>query len=200
MPSPPDGYGNQDIILDLGWSGGDPDGDSVTYDVYLEGFDVTPDLLVSEGQSVTSYRTDTLSTSSSYYWQIRATDQHGLTTVGPVWAFTTTSPPYAPGNPSPPDGSENQSSDSDLSWTSGDPNGDSVSFDVYFEADDSSPDALLCDGVTSTTCDPGVLSYGTQYYWYVVATDQHLATSTGPLWDFSTETPFVQHPVNASSP
>jgi hypothetical protein len=35
-------------------------------------------------------------------------------------------------------------------------------------------------------CDPGTLSYGTDYYWYVVATDNHSATTTGPTWDFTT--------------
>jgi hypothetical protein len=63
-----------------------------------------------------------------------------------------------------------------------------VTYDVYFEANDSTPDVLLCDDVTSAFCDPGTLSSGTHYYWQVVARDEHGTTTTGPVWDFATST------------
>jgi len=98
-------------------------------------------------------------------------------------------PPNTPSNPSPSDGALDQSVNVDLSWTGGEPDpGDSVTYDVYFEANDSTPDVLICNDEASAFCDPGTLSYGTPYYWQVVARDSHGATTMGPVWDFTTAT------------
>ena len=62
---------------------------------------------------------------------------------------------------------------------------DTVTYDVYFGTSNP-PTALLCNDVSSATCDPGTLSYSTHYYWHVIATDNHGASTTGPNWDFYT--------------
>ena len=98
----------------------------------------------------------------------------------------TNHPPYTPSSPSPADGATGVSVATDLSWTGGDPDpGDTVTYDVYFGTTDP-PTTLLCPDASSPTCDPGTLSYSTPYYWYVVATDNHGATTSGPVWDFAT--------------
>jgi hypothetical protein len=95
-------------------------------------------------------------------------------------------PPYTPTVPSPEDGALGVSATADLSWTGGDPEaGDTVTYDVYFDTI-SPTTTLLCDDAPSPFCDPGTLSYGTDYYWHVVATDSHGASTTGPIWAFST--------------
>ncbi|MBN2391400.1 MAG: hypothetical protein JXR84_11785 [Anaerolineae bacterium] len=138
--------------------------DSITYDGWY-----IDDVRILEGQTIRDYRTYLPLVLRNY-----------------VPSQATNHPPNPPTAPSPSDDDTNQSVNINLTWTGGDPDGDNVTYDIYFEADDSTPDALLCNNVTSAFCDPGTLSYGTHYYWYVVATDEHGATTTGPVWDFTT--------------
>ena len=191
-PFPADDAVDQSVNVDLSWSGGDLDGDAVTYDVYFEAGDATPDVLVSNDQASIAYDPGTLSPNTHYYWRIVAQDEHGATTAGPVWDFVTglssNDPPNTPSSPSPADNATNQSVSVDLSWTGGDPDGDSVTYDVHFEAGDSTPDVLVSDDQSGTTHDPGMLNPNTQYYWRIVAKDEHGATTHGPVWEFTTGT------------
>ncbi|MGD2157287.1 MAG: formylglycine-generating enzyme family protein [Anaerolineales bacterium] len=96
-------------------------------------------------------------------------------------------PPYTPANPSPSDGATNQSTSVDLNWTDGDPDGDSVTYDVFLEAGNSPPTVLVCDDAATESCDLGTLDDNTLYYWQVIAKDEHEATTQGPVWEFTTE-------------
>lgn len=88
-PSPLDGAVEQSITLELSWSGGDPDGDAVTYDVYLEANNPAPGNLLADDHTGTALSSATLITNTLYYWQVVATDARGTVTNGPVWRFTT---------------------------------------------------------------------------------------------------------------
>jgi len=107
-----------------------------------------------------------------------------------VWDLTTGStpnnPPNTPSSPSPADDATNQSLTVDLSWTGGDPDGDSVTYDVYLKANDTTPDVLVSDDQTGTAYDPGTLSANTHYYWQIIAKDEHGAATDGPAWDLTT--------------
>ena len=90
-PSPSDGAMNIPIGGDLGclrnlsWSGGDPDGNPVTYHVYL-GTSYPPPSYGST--SSTSYPVSGLSVNTTYYWWVVANDGQEDSS-GLVWTFTT---------------------------------------------------------------------------------------------------------------
>jgi outer membrane protein assembly factor BamB/outer membrane lipoprotein-sorting protein len=191
-PTPNNHATNVDINVDLSWTCNDPDpGDTVTYDVYFEANDSTPDILVSNNQSSTNYDPGTMNYNTHYYWQIIAWDNHGASATGPIWDFTTSSepndPPDPPSNPTPMDDATDVDLETDLSWTCSDPDGDDLVYDVYFEADNPNPDELVSDDQTETMFDPGTMSYDTDYYWKIVAKDEHSASTTGPVWHFTTK-------------
>jgi len=105
-PNPTDGATGVDVNADLSWTGGDPDpGDTVTYDVYF-GVDPTPDSneLVSIKQSSTMYDPGSLDINVKYYWRIVAWDNHGASSWGGTWQFTTggNNPPDTPITPDGP--------------------------------------------------------------------------------------------------
>jgi hypothetical protein len=96
--------------------------------------------------------------------------------------------PYIPNNPTPTDNSIGVLINTDLGWTGGDPDPkDTVTYDVYFEANDSSPDVLVSNDQSNTTYNPGNLNYDTHYYWKIIAKDNHGKEVSGSIWDFTTE-------------
>ncbi len=184
-PDPYDGETDVDLNADLSWTGGDPNGDTVTYDVYF-GTSSPPPKVVSN-QSSTSYDPGTMGYGTTYYWRIKAIDEYGASTLGPIWDFTTevNNPPNTPSNPSPANGATGVSLDADLSWTCSDPDGDDLTYDVYFDTVNP-PTTMVSSGQTANTYNPGTMALCTTYYWKIVAEDEHGATTTGPVWSFTT--------------
>jgi alpha-tubulin suppressor-like RCC1 family protein len=88
-PSPAGGTTNQNVNLSLSWTGGDPDGDVVTYDVYLAANNPTPSTKICTNISTAGCNPGALTAGITYYWQVVAKDEHGLTSTSPVWNFTT---------------------------------------------------------------------------------------------------------------
>lgn len=75
----------------LSWNGSDPEGDALTYDVYL-GKTAVPTTIVATGISDTTFAVSTpVTTSAKYYWKIVAHDPYGGVAESPVWNFTVTS-------------------------------------------------------------------------------------------------------------
>jgi outer membrane lipoprotein-sorting protein len=200
-PEPENNSVDVDVDAILSWNCSDPDGDILPYDVYFEANDPTPDVLVSNNQSVNYYDPGIMNDNTTFYWQIVAWDIHGASTTGPVWQFTTggpNNPPNIPSNPIPSNGATNVGITDDLNWIGGDPDpGDTVTYDVYFEADDPTPDILVSNNQSSTTYDPGTMTGNTQYYWQIISWDNHGISTTGPIWNFTTEN---QPPNSPSNP
>ena len=94
-PYPANGSSKIPLVVNLSWTGGDPNWDVVTYDVYF-GIISSPDRVMNN-QSSTTYNPGTLDFNTTYYWNIVAWDTHGTNTASPTWSFTTRSndPPIA---------------------------------------------------------------------------------------------------------
>jgi PKD repeat protein len=92
-------------------------------------------------------------------------------------------PPYEPSNPYPPHRATEIPIDISLSWSSGDPDGDPVTYDIYFGT--SSPLPLIARGHSSSTYRLPKLDYNTKYYWSITASDGKVSTR-GPTWEFTT--------------
>ncbi len=195
-PDPGDGATNVYINSDLSWTGGDPDDDEVTYDVYLD-TDCPPTTKVKSNQSGTTYNPPgVLDFDTTYCWKIVAWDKYGYSSVGPVWSFTTeeNQPPYPPSDPDPSDGATDVSIEDMLWWTGEDPNpGDKLTYDIYFGKSSTPP--LIYEDLTQAVYDPGTMDLETTYYWQIIVYDSQGLSEVGDIWQFTTES--YNEPPNA---
>jgi hypothetical protein len=107
-------------------------------------------------------------------------------------------PPYEPSVLFPSDGQNNVPAETSLMWSSGDPDGDELTFDIYFGY--TYPPQLLETGWSPVgdpvqcTYDLPPLAPGARYYWRIVASDGwHQALGPGPTedetWSFEVGSP-----------
>lgn len=125
-----------------------------------------------------------LSYNTEYYWRVDTKNVIG-TTTGDTLTFTTESaPPPAPGqatNFTPANGATGVSITQSCSW---DAATNASAYDVYFGTAPTPPSVSLSQ--TSTSFDPGLLSYDTTYYWRIDPIGQG-GTTTGATISFTTE-------------
>ncbi len=93
--------------------------------------------------------------------------------------------PNTPNNPFPQDGQIIQSDSITISWAGGDPDpGDIVKYDLYFGT--NNPPPLFTSNISNTNYKIIGLTTSSIYYWRIIAKDMFNATTTGPVWSFST--------------
>lgn len=88
------------------------------------------------------------------------------------------------GTMTPANNTTDVSTDTLLTWTANDPDGDDLTYDVYFGT--TSNPSLAATGLTTNSYDPGDLDEGTVYYWKVVAKDPEGATDESNVLKFTT--------------
>lgn len=94
--------------------------------------------------------------------------------------------PVATSNPTPANNSINISTSISLSWEGSDPNGDSLTYDLYLWADGSTFSRLANNIKSGTYNLSSALTANTIYYWFIVARDPFDGVSVSPVWKFTT--------------
>jgi rhodanese-related sulfurtransferase len=118
----------------------------------------------------------------------KAYDTSDNSAISEVINITITEPvgtaPNPPINPSPSDASADISINTGLSWDCSDPEGDLLTYDIYFGTSSNPP--LVSANLSSTSFDPGTLINDTAYYWKIKATDVNNNSTIGDVWQFTT--------------
>lgn len=129
-----------------------------------------------------------LEDTTEYAYYVVALNQFGSSAPSETVTVTTPSfgfSPNAPSNPFPSDESTNLPRQLLLSWQCSDPDGDPLTYDVFFGL---GPYLYPADSnLQIAKYDPGPLQFGTEYNWKVTAKDDNLHRTEGAVWHFTTE-------------
>jgi len=167
-------------------SGIDPDGDNLFYQ-----FNWGDTILSSwlgpypSGEVVqTSYTWDA---PGNYLVKARVKDIYGLQSSwsGVLAVDMSNRAPSQPTNPVPYNGESDVQENPILHWIGDDPDGDIVTFDVYFGI--HSPPPKVVNNQSGLSFHPGILQYQTTYYWQVIAWDCFGGSTSSILWSFTTK-------------
>jgi hypothetical protein len=91
--------------------------------------------------------------------------------------------PYTPSAPIPSNLQDLVILTPTLRWNGGDPNGDELTYNIYFGTQINPP---LVASTFNNYYTPPVLTHSTTYYWKIVSDDGSLTTD-GPVWSFITK-------------
>ncbi|MCB0614580.1 MAG: carboxypeptidase-like regulatory domain-containing protein [Phaeodactylibacter sp.] len=95
------------------------------------------------------------------------------------------SPPSLPSVPQPANGAQGIDPNLTLSWSGFDVDGDSLSFDVFLFASDTSAGIPLALETTDTFLAVENMGFNKRYYWQVVSKDGINPPVYGEVWNFS---------------
>lgn len=146
---------------------------------------------------------ETLSAETHYLWHVTVYDAEGEYHTGSEWMFRTgtnfNNPPVRPFNLYPEFDQEDVFDDVVLIWNCFDPDGDPLTYEVYFGVDPDPP--LASGGQPEQSYAPVTLLPDTTYYWWILADDgRGGSASSGSIFRFRTADVFSNPPVAPSDP
>ena len=130
---------------------------------------------------------------SQYWWKVRVYTEGGKSAESEIWTFVLMN--TYPRRPELVPPSSNLGNvplkDLTLNWSSNDPDGDELVYDVYFGREPRLDEKdILIRGTNETMVDVSLLKrldYSTKYYWKVVAKDSYGGESTSYTESFTTQ-------------
>ncbi|GAB6188970.1 hypothetical protein JCM30566_07090 [Marinitoga arctica] len=170
----------------LKWQCSDPDGDTLKYDVYINTEPIlsTP---IETDYTNTTYSM-VLDTNTTYYWKVVAKDGKGGETSSDIYSFTTSeeinNPPNKPILLEPLNNTTNVEPNVTLSWSATDPDGDTLTYDLYFGKSSNFTVPYKKD-LKTTTMYLTDLELGATYYWKVVAKDGKGGENSSDIYKFT---------------
>lgn len=179
------------ILPSFSWQkANDADGDSVTYDLYLD-TNATPTTKLASNLTTATYAmTVELDANTTYYWSVTAKDSEGNTTSSAVFSFTTVAnnAPEAFNLLTLENESENSSLTPSFTWeTSIDPEGETVIYEFYLDTA-GNPETKLGESLVDTSYTiTSSLMYNTTYYWKVIAIDENDNSTESETFSFTTQ-------------
>jgi chitodextrinase len=93
--------------------------------------------------------------------------------------------PTQPASPNPQHQATSVQITPTLTWVGSDPDGDALSYDVYFGT--TNPPIKRVDNQSAASFHPETLAYQTTYYWNIIAWDGFGSSMNSPIWSFTTE-------------
>ncbi len=192
-PTPANLTKNVGLTPTLSWGATDPDDDNLTYDILLG--TTNPPLYPMQTAVATNTMTTTVQKNRTYYWYVIARDPYGKSTRSSTWRFTTFTDPDVPQVVTPVAAQLNVPiTDTLLKWTCTDPDNNLLTYAVRLDTANP-PQALVQENLTEPQLEvAGPLTYGTNYYWQVIARNAYGGVREGPVWRFQTRPDATRHP------
>lgn len=196
----------EDNTVTLKWAF-ESEADIDYYDIYYKN---TKDrhYRMKENYNATELTLKNLDYHSKYKWYVLGRHNYLNETEGREveellrYFFTPNLIPATPSEYAPADASANQATEIRLEWsTCIDPDGDDVTYDVYFGTDQNNL-KLISEGQVETEYATDNLIYNTTYFWQIISTDDRIDVM-GPVYSFTVKnlspyTPQSPQPADGS--
>jgi hypothetical protein len=168
----------------------DADGDTIKYQIDISADNQFSSIDKTTMVSSTSI-TYTLEKEVAYYWRVKAIDNKnepsGFSAIFSLYTEgtgITNHLPFSPQLIKPELSAAIDIGSTTLEWSGNDTDGDSLTYDIYFD-ENNQPNTLVSENQTTQTYDVVTTSNKT-YYWKVVVKDSKGAKTVGQVWQFST--------------
>jgi len=184
-PDPGDIAKGRPTYIALKWQAEDPDPKDILAFTVLFGKTNPPTVSVTNDALKSSIQMSGLEESQTYYWQITVRDTSGLTTVGPVWTFSTISDSLPPVLSSGPRVVGVTNDEATVQWTTDELSKGSVKYSLLSnlaEAKTVGSEALI----TSHDVRLVRLLPDTTYYYQVRAADRFGNATGSQILSFTT--------------